>query len=100
MVASRAQALRYLHVRWGINLSSTVVIVGDYGDTDYECLRGGIHKTLVIKDVCNESKKLHNNRSYPLEHVITFDSPNVVLADGCKKNQLSDAMEKLGTLKV
>ncbi|XP_071698695.1 probable sucrose-phosphate synthase 1 [Rutidosis leptorrhynchoides] len=100
MVASRAQALRYLYVRWGMSLPNTIVIVGDYGDTDYECLRGGIHKTLVIKGVCNEARKLHNNRSYPLEHVVTVDSSTVVQIEECSKNQVSEAMTKLELLKV
>lgn len=83
-----------------MSLPNTVVIMGDYGDTDYECLRGGIHKTLVIKGVCNEARKLHNNRSYPLEHVITADSPSVVQIEECSKNQVSEAMTKLEFLKV
>ncbi|MFS8005466.1 putative sucrose-phosphate synthase [Helianthus anomalus] len=95
VVASRAQALRYLYVRWGMNLVNTVVIMGDYGDTDYECLRGGIHKTVVINGVCNEARKLHNNRSYPLEHVITYDTPTIVQVEGCKKDQVIQAMAKL-----
>nr|GEV55390.1 probable sucrose-phosphate synthase 1 [Tanacetum cinerariifolium] len=99
-VASRAQALRYLYVRWGMNLPHTVVIVGEYGDTDYEGLRGGIHKTLIIKGVCDEARKLHTNRSYPLEHVITSDCPTFVQVDECKKNQVSEALTKLEALKV
>nr|XP_043612921.1 probable sucrose-phosphate synthase 1 [Erigeron canadensis] len=100
MVSSRAQALRYLYVRWGMSLPNAVVIVGEYGDTDYECLRGGIHKTLVIKGVCDAARKLHSNRSYPLEHVITSDSPTVVQVEECTKNQLSEAMTKLEVIKV
>ncbi|XP_076952984.1 putative sucrose-phosphate synthase 1 [Bidens hawaiensis] len=95
VAASRAQALRYLYVRWGMSLVNTVVIMGDYGDTDYESLRGGIHKTVVINGVCNEARKLHSNRSYPLEHVITYDTPNVVQVEECKKDQVIKAMAKL-----
>ncbi|KAD4384543.1 hypothetical protein E3N88_24711 [Mikania micrantha] len=95
VVASRAQALRYLYVRWGMNLANTVVIMGDYGDTDYECLRGGIHKTMVINGVCNEARKLHSNRSYPLEHVITSETPTLVQVEECKKDQIIGAMAKL-----
>lgn len=83
-----------------MNLPHTVVIVGEYGDTDYEGLRGGIHKTLVIKGVCDEARKLHTNRSYPLEHVITSDSPTIVQVEECKKNQVSEALMKLEALKV
>ncbi|KAJ0953464.1 putative sucrose-phosphate synthase [Helianthus annuus] len=85
----------YLYVRWGMNLANTVVIMGDYGDTDYEGLRGGIHKTVVINGVCNEARKLHNNRSYPLEHVITYDTPTILQVEGCKKDQVIQAMAKL-----
>ncbi|KAL3677566.1 hypothetical protein R1sor_027514 [Riccia sorocarpa] len=49
LLASRSQALRYLFVRWGLDVASMFVIVGETGDTDHEELLSGTHKTLVVK---------------------------------------------------
>ncbi|CAK9188204.1 unnamed protein product [Ilex paraguariensis] len=91
--------MKYLYVRWGINLSNVVVVVGECGDTDYEGLLGGVHKTVVLKGICSDARKLHSNRSYPLEHVLPIDSPNIVEAEGCNSNDISAALGKLGVLK-
>lgn len=44
---------RYLYVRWGVELTKMVVIVGESGDTDYEALLGGMHKSLILKGPFN-----------------------------------------------
>uniref|UniRef100_A0A6N2K233 Sucrose-phosphate synthase n=1 Tax=Salix viminalis TaxID=40686 RepID=A0A6N2K233_SALVM len=99
VLASRSQALRYLHVRWGTELSNIVVFTGECGDTDYEGLLGGLHKTVVLKGVGRSSLKLHANRSYPLEDVMPFDNPNLVQAGGCNAREIKESLEKLGILK-
>ncbi|XP_059460480.1 probable sucrose-phosphate synthase 1 [Corylus avellana] len=99
VLASRIQALRYLYVRWGMDLSNTVVFVGECGDTDYEGLLGGVHKTLLLKGVGTGARMLHANRNYPLEHVLPSDSPNVVQAEGCSSHDIRVSLEKLGVLK-
>ncbi|TYH18394.1 hypothetical protein ES288_A05G267300v1 [Gossypium darwinii] len=38
LFASRIQALRYLSIRWAIDVSKVVLFVGEKGDTDYEDL--------------------------------------------------------------
>ncbi|KAG7965621.1 hypothetical protein I3843_08G010400 [Carya illinoinensis] len=96
VLASRSQALRYLFVRWGMDLSNTVVFVGECGDTDYEGLLGGIHKTVILKGAGTSACELHANRSYPLEHVVPFDSPNIVQAEGCNSNDIRVTLQKLG----
>jgi len=85
-----------MYVRWGIDLSNFVVFVGEYGDTDYEGQLGGVHKTVVLKGVCTDARKLHVNRNYPLEHVIPYNSPITVQAEGCAANDIKDALSKLG----
>ncbi|KAJ0984332.1 hypothetical protein J5N97_002688 [Dioscorea zingiberensis] len=98
-LASRAQALRYLYVRWGTELSNMVVFVGKTGDTDYEGLLGGVHKTVILNTSCNNTahKQLHGNRSYPLQDVVDFDSPNVA-ESGCGSGEIKLALTKLGIL--
>ncbi|KAI8569109.1 hypothetical protein RHMOL_Rhmol02G0253500 [Rhododendron molle] len=99
VLASRAQALRYLYVRWGVDLSRLVVFVGESGDTDYEELIGGVHKTVILKGVCSGASKLHTNRNYPFEHVVPFDSPNLVESEGCTSSNIKASLEKLGVPK-
>ncbi|KAL1189130.1 Sucrose-phosphate synthase 1 [Cardamine amara subsp. amara] len=96
VLASRIQALRYLFVRWGIDMAKMAVFVGESGDTDYEGLLGGLHKSVVLKGVsCSTS--LHANRSYPLTDVISFESSNVVHVP--VDSDVRDALKKLELLK-
>ncbi|KAM0933897.1 putative sucrose-phosphate synthase [Dioscorea sansibarensis] len=101
VLASRPQALRYLHVRWGTELSNMVVFVGENGDTDYEGFLGGVHKTVILSTLCHntENKQLHANRGYPLEDVVAFDSPNIIRTEnGCSSSDIKLALSKLGIL--
>ncbi|KAM7265308.1 hypothetical protein ACFE04_002991 [Oxalis oulophora] len=101
VLASRAHALRYLYVRWGVELSNMVVFAGESGDTDYEGLNGGVHKTVILKGVCSDANTvLHSNRSYPLSDVMPFDSPNVMeTPENCTSSDIRISLEKLGLLK-
>ncbi|URD94962.1 sucrose-phosphate synthase [Musa troglodytarum] len=100
VLASRSQALRYLFVRWGIEVSNMVVFVGQSGDTDYEGLLGGVHKTVILNGGFNTAQsELHSARSYPLKDVVAFDSPNILQIDGCGANEIQFALEQLGILK-
>ncbi|XP_021276037.1 probable sucrose-phosphate synthase 1 [Herrania umbratica] len=99
VLASRAQALRYLYIRWGMELSNVIVFAGECGDTDYEGLLGGVHKTVIFKGIGNSALKLHSNRSFPLEHVLPFDSPNILQAEGCSCEDIRASLGKLGVIK-
>ncbi|XWS26201.1 hypothetical protein CRYUN_Cryun26dG0010700 [Craigia yunnanensis] len=99
ILASRAQALRYLYIRWGMELSNVIIFAGECGDTDYEGLLGGVHKTVILKGIGNNALKLHSNRSYPLDHVLPFDSPNIVQAEGCCNEDVRASLQKLGVIK-
>ncbi|KAB2077548.1 hypothetical protein ES319_A06G107500v1 [Gossypium barbadense] len=95
VLASRAQALRYLYIRWGMELSGIVVFAGECGDTDYEGLLRGVHKTVILKGIGNTALKLHSNRTYPLDHVLPFDSPNLHHAEGCSNEEIRSSLRKL-----
>ncbi|GAV83586.1 Glycos_transf_1 domain-containing protein/Sucrose_synth domain-containing protein/S6PP domain-containing protein [Cephalotus follicularis] len=101
VLASRSQALRYLYVRWGVELSKAVVFAGECGDTDYEGLLGGLHKSVILRGVCSSVRnQLHANRSYPLSDVTPFDSPNIVeTPEDCSSSDIRRSLEKLGLLK-
>ncbi|KAL0315553.1 UNVERIFIED_CONTAM: putative sucrose-phosphate synthase 1 [Sesamum radiatum] len=100
VLASRSQALRYLYLRWGMDLSKVVVFVGESGDTDYEGLLGGVHKSVVLTGVCSSaSSQLHANRSYPLSDVIYSDGPNIARASEECSSDLRVLLEEQGLLK-
>lgn len=84
-----------------MDLSKVVVFVGESGDTDYEGLLGGIHKSVVLKGVCSSANnQVHANRSYPLTDVISLDSPNVVrTTEECSSADLRSSLDELGVLK-
>ncbi|GAB2300289.1 putative protein serine/threonine kinase [Dionaea muscipula] len=109
VLASRSQALRYLCVRWGVDLSKMAVFVGDQcRDTDYEGLLGGLHKTVILNGSVGGSisnaggealNLLHASRAYPLSQVMPIDSPNLVeVAEDCSLNDIHAALAKLGFL--
>ncbi|MCO5548382.1 hypothetical protein L7F22_001839 [Adiantum nelumboides] len=82
--ASRAQALRYLFVRWGVDVANMTVFVGETGDTDYEELIPGLHKTVILKEAVKEGSVslLHNSQTYNKDDVLPSDSPYIVATEG------------------
>ncbi|WOK92627.1 hypothetical protein Cni_G01318 [Canna indica] len=100
VLASRSQALRYLFVRWGIELSNMVVFVGESGDTDYEGLLGGLNKTVILRGSFNTApSQLISTRSYPLNDVVAFDSPNILQVEGYDVTEIQLALKQMGILK-
>lgn len=93
-------SFRYLYVRWGFELSKMVVFAGECGDTDYEGLLGGLHKSVTLKGVGSSAiSQLHNNRNYPLSDVMPLDSPNIVEAtEGSSGTDIQALIEKVGYL--
>ncbi|XP_010455412.1 PREDICTED: probable sucrose-phosphate synthase 4 [Camelina sativa] len=79
LCASRIQALRYLSIRWGIDMSKTVFFLGEKGDTDYEDLLGGLHKTIILKGaVGSDSEKLlRSEENFKREDAVPLDNPNI-----------------------
>ncbi|KAM0832204.1 hypothetical protein ACQ4PT_065044 [Festuca glaucescens] len=95
--ASRSQAIRYLSVRWGIELPNVVILVGESGDSDYEELFGGFHKTVVLNGEFNTpANRIHTVRRYPLQDVIALDCSNIVGVQGCSTDCMRSTLEKLG----
>jgi sucrose-phosphate synthase len=82
-----------------VELASMVVFVGECGDTDYEGLLGGLHKSVILKGVCSSaSSQFHANRSYPLSDIMPLESPNVVQAAE-ESSAIRSSLEQLGCLK-
>uniref|UniRef100_A0A0E0EK36 sucrose-phosphate synthase n=1 Tax=Oryza meridionalis TaxID=40149 RepID=A0A0E0EK36_9ORYZ len=95
VLASRSQALR-----WGVELSNMTVVVGESGDTDYEGLLGGVHKTIILKGSFNAvPNQVHAARSYSLQDVISFDKPGITSIEGYGPDNLKSALQQFGILK-
>jgi sucrose-phosphate synthase len=77
-----------------------VVLVGESGDSDYEGLLGGVHKTVILKGPFNKlPSSLHKKRSYPLQDVVASDGAKIVLSDGYGANDIKTALQKFGIFK-
>lgn len=79
-----------------------VVFVGESGDSDYEGLLGGVHKTIILKGICPKSMQnpIHHNRNYTVEDVAPLDSPNIIqTSDECGTDGLISALRKFGIIK-
>ncbi|XP_068651934.1 sucrose-phosphate synthase 4 isoform X2 [Aristolochia californica] len=99
LFASRAKALRYLSIRWGIELSYMVVFVCEKGDTDHEDLFVGLHKTVVLNGgtpVGSESLR-HGEESYRKDDVVPVDTPNLFhLEVGFDIDSISRVLQIMG----
>ncbi|CAK9137947.1 unnamed protein product [Ilex paraguariensis] len=100
LIASRVQALRYLSVRWGIDLSKMIVFVGERGDTDYEDLLVGIHKTVILKGSVEYASEMlfRSEDSFKREDVVPQDTPNIALTEGYDTPDITTALETLGII--
>lgn len=99
LFASRAHALRYLSIRWGVDLSKVVVLVGERGDTDVEELIPGLQRTLILRGlvVHGSERLLRDEEGYKREDVVPTESAGVLsLAEGYDSEKISSAVEKAG----
>ncbi|KAJ7949935.1 Sucrose phosphate synthase [Quillaja saponaria] len=99
LFASRKQALRYLSVRWGIDLSKIAVFVGEKGDTDYEDLLAGLQNTLILKGAVEygSEKLLRSEESFKTGDVVSNDSPNITyVEENYEEHIISATLERLG----
>ncbi|GMN56471.1 hypothetical protein TIFTF001_025587 [Ficus carica] len=96
--ASRKQALRYLSVRWGIELSKMVVFAGERGDTDNEDLLAGLQKTLILKGSVEYGSEnlLRSEDGYKKEDIVPQESPNIVFSESFEAQDISAALQALG----
>ncbi|XP_065881439.1 sucrose-phosphate synthase 4 [Euphorbia lathyris] len=99
LFASRKQSLRYLSVRWGIDLSRVVVFVGERGDTDYYELLAGLNKTIIIRGSVGygSEKNLRGVDSFKREDIVPDKTPNLGFVDeNYEVHDISVALEALG----
>ncbi|KAK9082619.1 hypothetical protein Scep_029090 [Stephania cephalantha] len=94
LLASRSQALRYLFVRWGINIANMYLILGETGDTDYEELICGTHKTIIMKGEVEQGSEdlLRTSGSYTKEDIFPQESPLITCVTVGKVEEIAKAI--------
>ncbi|XAR55680.1 Sucrose-phosphate synthase [Bertholletia excelsa] len=97
LLASRAQALRYLSVRWGMDLSKMAVFIGERGDTDHEDLIAGLHRTVILQNSVEYGGEtlMRSEESFKREDVFQQDSSNITFTAGHEVNEISAALKAL-----
>ncbi|KAJ8449655.1 hypothetical protein Cgig2_001311 [Carnegiea gigantea] len=98
LLASRSQALRYLFVRWGLNVANMYLFLGETGDTDYEELIGGTHKTIIMKGVVDRGSEdlLRTAGSYFRDDIVPEGSPFIAYTENDPKAAvIADILKQL-----
>lgn len=90
-------ANRYFFVRWRLNVANMYLVLGETGDTDYEELISGTHKTLIVKGVVNKGSEelLRTSGSYLKEDIVPGESPLVAYINGTNAEEIASAITKL-----
>jgi sucrose-phosphate synthase len=98
LFASRVQALRYLSVKWGIDLSKLVVFMGEKGNTDYDDLLAGLHKTIIVKGSVDFGSEnlLRREDGFKREDAVPEESPNITSSENCEAHNIKAAVQALG----
>ncbi|KAF5738499.1 sucrose-phosphate synthase 3-like [Tripterygium wilfordii] len=95
LLASRAQALRYLFVRWRLNVANMYVFLGENGDTDYEEMISGTHKTLIMKGVVAKGSD-EFMRTDLRDAIVPTESPLMCRINGdATAEEIFDALKQL-----
>lgn len=74
------------------------VILGETGDTDYEEMISGAHKTLIVKDVVGKGSEelLRTAGSYLRDDIVPGDSPLVAyLKGGATAEEIMNTLRQL-----
>ncbi|KAJ8774147.1 hypothetical protein K2173_009578 [Erythroxylum novogranatense] len=98
LLASRAQALRYLFVRWRLNVANMFVFLGETGDTDYEEMISGAHKTIIMKDVVSRgSEELLRTKTMDLrDDIVPQESPLIAYLNGtASASEIADTLKQV-----
>lgn len=71
-------------MRWRLNVANMYVFLGETGDTDYEELRSGTHKTVIMKEIVQKGSDalLRTSGSYHRDDVVPGDSPQMAYTSG------------------
>ncbi|KAL0358527.1 UNVERIFIED_CONTAM: putative sucrose-phosphate synthase 2 [Sesamum angustifolium] len=85
-------------VRWRLNVANMYVILGETGDTDYEEMISGTHKTLIMKGavVKGSEELLRPTASCLRDDIVPRDSPLVAYTkEGSKAEDIINTVRQL-----
>lgn len=95
-LASRAQALRYLFVRWRLTVANMFVILGENGDTDYEEMISGAHKTIILKDVVTKGSEDLLRATDLRDDIVPKESPLIAYLSGkATASEIADVLKQV-----
>ncbi|KAJ0035597.1 hypothetical protein Pint_25467 [Pistacia integerrima] len=101
LLASRSQALRYLFVRWRLNVTNMFVVLGESGDTDYEELISGAHKTLIMKGVVEKGSGELLRTADLRDDIVPKESPLIGFVNAnAKVAEIANALKQLSKASV
>lgn len=88
---------RYLFVRWRLNVANMYVILGETGDTDYEEMISGTHKTIIMKGVVSKGSEelLRGPGSYQRDDIVPNESPLVASITETTHENIANALKQL-----
>lgn len=98
MLDSKNIVDRYLFVRWRLNVANMYVILGETGDTDFEEMISGTHKTLIMKGVVEKGSEnlLRSPVGYLREDIVPAESQLVMYTSaGATPEDIANALRKL-----
>nr|AVH87205.1 sucrose-phosphate synthase 3 [Litchi chinensis] len=101
LLASRAQALRYLFVRWRLNVANMYVVLGESGDTDYEELISGTHKTLIVKGAVQKGSEELLRVTDLREDIVPSESPLIAHINAeAKVDEIANVLKQVSKASV
>ena len=71
-------------MRWRLNVANMFMFLGESGDTDYEEMIAGTHKTIIMKGVVGKGSEelLRTSGSYVRDDIVPPQSPLVAIVNG------------------
>lgn len=84
-------------MRWRLNVANMYVFLGESGDTDYEEMIAGAHKTLIMKGVVSKGSEelLRTNASFLRDDIVPTESPMVTnLNSGASADEIVSALKQ------
>ncbi|KAK2387410.1 Sucrose-phosphate synthase family protein [Trifolium repens] len=73
------------------------VILGETGDSDYEELISGTHKTIIMKGIVSKGseEKLRGSGSYQRNDIVPDESPLVACISEITEENIANVLKKL-----
>lgn len=85
-------------MRWRLNVSNMYVFLGEVGDTDYEEMISGTHKTIIMKGMTNKGSEelLRTSGSYARDDIVPGESPLVKFVNGdANSEEIASALKQV-----